>query len=153
MRGWVIPIESHQRCCHAEGDLLVLVCAVLWAAQIVTIHHLARFGDPFRIALVQFVVCAVLSALGASLSESFIHGCLARGQQARGVRGGLLGGYCLHPTDRLPETLPAWSCRRDHEHEGGVCRAGRLSGPEPDAYRWCGGRTGLMSPLWVRAFG
>jgi len=70
-----------------QGDVLVLVCAVLWAAQIVTIQHLARFGDPFKIAVIQFVVCAVLSAVGALLVESLTLKSLYAGSGAVAYAG------------------------------------------------------------------
>jgi drug/metabolite transporter (DMT)-like permease len=46
----------------SKGDWLTLICAVLWACQILVIDHVAGKGDPVRIACVQFAVCAVLSA-------------------------------------------------------------------------------------------
>jgi drug/metabolite transporter (DMT)-like permease len=53
----------------SKGDWLTLVCAVLWACQILIIDHVSGKGDPIRIAFVQFVVCAILSALAALLFE------------------------------------------------------------------------------------
>lgn len=51
------------------GDGLTLVCALLWACQILTIDRIAGRGDPIRIAAVEFMVCALLSALAALLFE------------------------------------------------------------------------------------
>jgi drug/metabolite transporter (DMT)-like permease len=53
----------------SRGDWLTLVCAVLWACQILTIDHVAGKGDPIQIAALQFAVCAALSALAAALFE------------------------------------------------------------------------------------
>jgi drug/metabolite transporter (DMT)-like permease len=52
-----------------KGDWLTLVCAVLWACQILTIDCIAARGDSIRIAALQFAVCAVLSAVCALLFE------------------------------------------------------------------------------------
>ena len=53
----------------AKGDWLTLVCAVLWACQILTIDHVAGQGDPVQIAGLEFAVCAVLSAAAGLLFE------------------------------------------------------------------------------------
>jgi len=54
----------------SKGDGLILICAVLWAAQILVIDHVAGKGDPIKIAFLQFVVCAVLSTISALFFES-----------------------------------------------------------------------------------
>lgn len=54
----------------SKGDWLTLICAVLWACQILIIDHVSGKGDPIRIAFLQFVVCAILSALSGLLFES-----------------------------------------------------------------------------------
>lgn len=53
----------------SKGDLLILICSVLWACQILVIDHVAVKGDPIQIACLQFAVCAALSALAAVLFE------------------------------------------------------------------------------------
>jgi drug/metabolite transporter (DMT)-like permease len=53
----------------SKGDWLTLICAVLWACQILVIDHAAGKGDPVQIACLQFAVCAVLSALCSLLFE------------------------------------------------------------------------------------
>ena len=53
----------------SKGDWLTLVCAVMWAGQILIIDHIAGDGDVIRIACTQFAVCAVLSALCGLLFE------------------------------------------------------------------------------------
>lgn len=53
----------------SRGDLLILICAVLWAGQILVIDHIASRGDPIKIACLQFVVCAALSSAAALLFE------------------------------------------------------------------------------------
>jgi drug/metabolite transporter (DMT)-like permease len=54
----------------SKGDLLVLLCAFLWAGQILVIDHVVNDSDPLKIAIFQFVVCAVLSGISALLFES-----------------------------------------------------------------------------------
>ena len=54
----------------SKGDVFMLICAVLWACQILVIDHVASQGDPIQIACLQFAVCAVLSLLAAFLFES-----------------------------------------------------------------------------------
>ncbi len=53
----------------SKGDWLTLICAVLWACQILVIDHAAGKGDSVQIACLQFAVCAVLSALCGLLFE------------------------------------------------------------------------------------
>lgn len=53
----------------SKGDWLTLLCAVMWACQILVIDHAAGRGDPVQIACLQFAVCAVLSALCGLLFE------------------------------------------------------------------------------------
>lgn len=55
----------------AKGDWIILLSAVLWAGQILTIDHAARHGDPLQIAFHQFVVCTLLSAIAAAVFEPF----------------------------------------------------------------------------------
>ncbi len=55
----------------SKGDLLVAVCAVLWAGQILVIDHVAGKGDSIQIAFIQFFICAVLSLLAAVLFEDW----------------------------------------------------------------------------------
>jgi len=47
----------------SRGDGLTLLCAVLWACQILTIDRIASQGDSVRIAALEFAVCAALSAV------------------------------------------------------------------------------------------
>ena len=53
----------------SKGDVLTLICAVLWACQILVIDNVASKGDPIQIACLQFAFCAVLSALSGLLFE------------------------------------------------------------------------------------
>ncbi len=53
----------------AAGDAIVLISALLWAGQIMTIDAIAKTGDPLEISLLQFVVCALLSGLAGLLFE------------------------------------------------------------------------------------
>jgi drug/metabolite transporter (DMT)-like permease len=66
----------------SKGDWLTLICAVLWACQILVIDHAAGRGDPVQIACLQFAVCAVLSALCGLFFE---HCTLSQIQGASGA--------------------------------------------------------------------
>jgi drug/metabolite transporter (DMT)-like permease len=66
----------------SKGDWLTLMCAVMWACQILVIDHAAGRGDPVQIACLQFAVCAVLSALCGLLFE---HTTLSQIQAASGA--------------------------------------------------------------------
>lgn len=55
----------------AKGDGLILICAVLWACQILVIDHVSTRGDPFQIACLQFAFCAVLSLAVAVCFETW----------------------------------------------------------------------------------
>lgn len=52
------------------GDLLVLVGAALWAIHILVVGHFSPRTDSTRLALLQFVTCAVLSLVAAVLFET-----------------------------------------------------------------------------------
>ena len=54
----------------SKGDLLTLICAMLWACQILVIDHVAGKGDPIRIAFLQFTICAALSLAAGLLFEN-----------------------------------------------------------------------------------
>jgi len=54
----------------SNGDGLILICAVLWACQILVIDHVAGKGDPVQIACLQFAFCAALSLASALCFES-----------------------------------------------------------------------------------
>ncbi len=72
-----------------KGDLLVLVCAVLWAFQILVIDHVAQRGDPIRIAALQFAVCTGLSGVAAVVFEQWTLDALRAGAGAVAY-GGIL---------------------------------------------------------------
>lgn len=52
-----------------RGDLLVLISAFLWAAHVQVVGWLSPRVDPFRLSCVQFMVCSLLCAGGALLTE------------------------------------------------------------------------------------
>ncbi|MDA4847304.1 DMT family transporter [Hoeflea poritis] len=53
-----------------QGDMLVIVCAVFWAAQVILIGiYGTRTGRPLTMSAVQFAVCAVLGFLAAVAFE------------------------------------------------------------------------------------
>ena len=53
----------------AEGDLLQLICAVFFAAHVLVIGYLAKRMDTLKLALVQYLVCGVISLLIAITIE------------------------------------------------------------------------------------
>ncbi len=53
----------------AEGDLLQLICAVFFAAHVLAIGYLAKRMDTLKLALVQYLVCGVISLLIAIAIE------------------------------------------------------------------------------------
>jgi drug/metabolite transporter (DMT)-like permease len=73
----------------SKGDVLTLICAVLWACQILVIDNVASKGDPIQIACLQFAFCAVLSALSGLLFE---HATFSQIKDASGAiaYGGLM---------------------------------------------------------------
>ena len=56
------------------GDILVLIGAFFWAFQILVIGFYSTKVDAFQLAFLQFVVCAVLSAVAALISEPILLG-------------------------------------------------------------------------------
>lgn len=54
----------------SKGDMLTVICAVLWACQILVIDRVSGQGDALRIAFLQFFVCAILSSIAAVMFES-----------------------------------------------------------------------------------
>lgn len=54
----------------AWGDALVLAGAFLWAGHVLLIGHLSPTTDPVKLAFLQFMACAALSALAAALTET-----------------------------------------------------------------------------------
>ena len=54
----------------SKGDGLTLVCALLWAFQILVIDHIAGKGDPIWIACLEFSVCTLLSGCAAIAFET-----------------------------------------------------------------------------------
>jgi drug/metabolite transporter (DMT)-like permease len=54
------------------GDVLVLIGAFFWAIQILVIGFYSKRIDPFELAFSQFLVCALLSFIGAIISETII---------------------------------------------------------------------------------
>jgi len=51
------------------GDILELIGAFFWAAHILLLGKFSRRVDPIRLSIVQFIVCAILSAVPALLFE------------------------------------------------------------------------------------
>jgi drug/metabolite transporter (DMT)-like permease len=71
----------------SKGDLLIFICAILWAGQILVIDHVASRGDPIQIACLQFLVCAILSGAAAFIFESCTYAQLKAGAGAVAYAG------------------------------------------------------------------
>lgn len=54
-----------------KGDLLVLLCAVVFSVHILVIDHFSPLVDGVRMSCIQFFVCGILSAIGMLLTENF----------------------------------------------------------------------------------
>ena len=79
----------------AKGDLLILLCAFLWAGQILVIDHAASRGDPLKIAIFQFVICAILSGLSTVIFESCSLQSIRAGAGAVVYGGGMSVGIAF----------------------------------------------------------
>lgn len=64
---YLLSVEDGLRI--ASGDWLQLAGAFCWALHVLLMGHLAKKHDPLRLALIQFVTCAVISLLAALLLE------------------------------------------------------------------------------------
>ncbi len=53
-----------------KGDLLVLICSVLFALHILVIDHFSPMVDGVKMSCIQFFVCGVLSGIPALLFEN-----------------------------------------------------------------------------------
>jgi len=53
----------------APGDGWVLAGAFVWALHVIAVGRLAREADPLQLAFIQYITCALLSALAALLFE------------------------------------------------------------------------------------
>ncbi len=53
-----------------KGDLLVMVCAVLFSFHILVIDHFSPLVDGVKMSCIQFFVCAILSGIPAFLFET-----------------------------------------------------------------------------------
>lgn len=61
-----------------KGDVLVLICSVLFSLHILAIDHFSPKVDGVKMSCIQFFVCAVLSAVPVFLTETIqISGLLA----------------------------------------------------------------------------
>lgn len=61
-----------------KGDILVLICSVLFSLHILVIDHFSPKVDGVKMACIQFLVCTVFSAVPAFLTETIrISGLLA----------------------------------------------------------------------------
>lgn len=56
----------------AYGDLLMLIGAFFWAAHVLVIGWVAPKYDPVQLSILQFIVCGVLSFVGAGLYETIV---------------------------------------------------------------------------------
>ena len=53
-----------------KGDLLVLICSILFSLHILTIDHFSPLTDGVKMSCIQFLVCGVLSTIPALLFET-----------------------------------------------------------------------------------
>lgn len=52
-----------------KGDILVLLCAVVFAVHILIVDHFSAKTDGVRMSCIQFLVCGLLSGVGMLLTE------------------------------------------------------------------------------------
>lgn len=62
------PVEGQT---FFKGDLLVLICAIVFAFHVLFLSFFAKRGEPLRLAFVQFLTCAFLSLLFSLFFEDF----------------------------------------------------------------------------------
>lgn len=55
----------------SKGDLLVLICALVFSFHVLVVSIYSKKGEPLRLALMQFFTCAVLSLFFAFSFEHF----------------------------------------------------------------------------------
>lgn len=53
-----------------KGDFLVLICALLFSLHILVIDHFSPLVDGVKMSCIQFLVCGILSAIPAFLTEN-----------------------------------------------------------------------------------
>jgi drug/metabolite transporter (DMT)-like permease len=71
----------------SKGDWWILLCALCWAGQILAVDRVARQGDPVMIALIQYLVCIVVSGTVAILLETLTIHALRAGSGAVAFAG------------------------------------------------------------------
>ncbi len=67
---YFICIKSGEGAKFDKGDLLILLCAIVFAIHIHIIDHFNEYVDGICLSCVQFLVVGILSAIGALLFES-----------------------------------------------------------------------------------
>ncbi len=126
-----------------KGELLLIICAVLFSGHILVIDHFSPLVDGVKMSCIQFLVCGILSGVPALLfeqSESFRN-------LSRTAPDSLCRSYVkrrsLHPADRRPEKHEPDSCFPDSQPGILYFRACRMDNP----------RTALKQPrnLWLRS--
>jgi drug/metabolite transporter (DMT)-like permease len=55
-----------------RGDLYVVVCALFWTVHVLLVGYLAPRTDPIRTAVVQFIICSLLSWIVAISFETIL---------------------------------------------------------------------------------
>jgi drug/metabolite transporter (DMT)-like permease len=79
----------------SEGDVLIVVCALFWAAYMVVTSRSPRFGAPMGYVCVTFAVVATLAAAGALLFEPISAEALGRAAGSIAYVGVLSSALCF----------------------------------------------------------
>lgn len=86
-----------------KGELLVLICAVLFSLHILVIDHFSPLVDGVKMSCIQFLVCGILSGLPALLFESPDLAGIPCSQSSDPLCRSYVLRSCLHPADRRSE--------------------------------------------------
>lgn len=97
------------------GDIMVFLCAIAFAIQIMTVDHYAARIDGAVVSCIQFTVCGVVCCIGA-LIWGTAHLRSAAGRPGSPVICWCFKLWCgLYLTDRRPERTESYGGGTDHE--------------------------------------
>ncbi len=112
-----------------KGELLLIICAVLFSGHILVIDHFSPLVDGVKMSCIQFLVCGILSGVPALLFEqpnlSGNPRCMAPDSLCRSY----VKRCSLHPADRRPEKHESDSCFPDSQPGILYFRACRMDNP------------------------